>query len=144
MKENKVLKYSYILIGLIFLIASATFFSWFYTDFIYLFTKPAILYGWARLGAFLSSLILGVFYLTYGIKSYRINRLSNLSLIVLLCSIALSFIFITIYSGGNYIGRPSLWYASYAYLLSIIILIGGILVAFILCILSMIKNKKSN
>lgn len=135
------MKYLYILAGLILLTLSVIFFSWFYTDFIYLLDNPTILFIWARLGAVIASLILGIFYLAYGLGSHRIDSLSNVSLAVLLCSLALSFVFIAIYGTGSTIGGPGKWYAGYAYLASIAILTIGILATLILCAASVLKNK---
>jgi hypothetical protein len=135
------MKYLYILAGLILITLSVIFFSWFYTDFIYLLANPTILFVWGRLGVVLASFVLGVFYLVYGLKPRLINPLSNTSLTALLCSLALSFIFIVIYSAESYIGGQSPWYAGYAYLAAIAVLVVGVLTTLVLCITSMFKNK---
>ena len=135
-------KYFYIFIGVIFLIASITFLIWFYKDFIYLLSNPSLPYLWARLGAFLSSLVLGIIYLFYGIKSYKINKLSNTSLEVLIGSLVVSFIFIMISSSGGLHPSPTMVkIGSYARPLSIVSLIGGILTTIILSIISIFKTK---
>lgn len=141
--ENGKTRYLYILIGLALLALAITFFSWFYPDFVYLFSKPTIPWLWARLGAFLSALLLGIFYLFYGVKSNRINKRSNRSIAVLLTSIVLSFILQIIEMSGVSYGGPSKWYAPYARTLMILSLIIGIFITIILCALSMRDNYKS-
>ncbi len=91
MKAGRII---YITIGLLFLTASITCFVWFYDEFLYLISNPRAYTSLVRFLIFLITLLFGIFYFYLGIKSYKINWLSNVSLLLLVTTFMSSMLLI--------------------------------------------------
>ena len=83
----------YLLTGIIFICLAGFTSFYFYSDVVYLFTNPAAHTSLVRTLGILASWILGVIYLSYGIKTEQINRVSTTSLVLLFLTLLSSFLF---------------------------------------------------
>jgi hypothetical protein len=133
------MKKLYILLGLVLIIISAVLLTWFYPDFIYLITNPKFGIFFERFLPFIGSLFLGIIYLYIGIKSDKINKLSNWSIVILVSSLFLSFILTSIL-GCNNVGGVCPSYTQVSRQIYQFVIILGPLFSFLLIILSLLKK----
>ena len=133
-------KWVYTVVGSAMVLFSIVLFSWFISDFAYGIMHITNPMYFARIFSPILCLYFGVFYLTYGIKSDKINKLSNLSLNVLAISLIVSVILL--YSAPRSIGGPIPLYVQIMDSLGRIIMPLGIVSSFVLSILSIFKKSK--
>jgi len=138
---NKVMRYVYLTAGIILSGIFITFLSWFFEEFIYLLQGNFYHTSIVRVLGTLIVLFFASFYLTYGIKSEKINKLSNYSLTTLISSLIISFILMIIASFGCSFGRGCSKLGHIAGNGIYLILAIGIILTVVLCLISIIKNK---
>jgi membrane protease YdiL (CAAX protease family) len=137
-------KYLYLVLGLGIIIWSITITAWFYfyEDIIYLFERPESYTAQVNTAVTLLSWFFGIVYLWYGIKSDKINKISNWSIIILSVSSLVSVIlmFFACFNIGNSIACPL--YSQIASNLYVPVFGYGVLISFFLLIISLFRKNK--